>query len=1237
MPGISLKKITTFRFYKVILGILLALGLIACLVGALLVALPSIISSDWARSQVAARISQATGTDARLDDLSFSWGEGLRLQGLHIGTGELADTSFLASLNALHVDLGYWPLLRGELHLALELQGLRLRVPQGPPAEPKPPAQPLPQTLRGLFATLREGLGPRDFTADAHLRIDMSDMDLRLETGPDGKALELHHISFFVESKGLAAAPVQIKAGLNIAVDAAPPIPVRFTATIAGLKDAAGRLTPAQAIVDANLDGPGLELAATGSLAKTLALNVQATPDKLLSAVRPLVPSDLPQIDGALSLALTLAQPEQHRLDLGLELSAAALRAHGGSLGSAETGPFTLTLKQNAALDLAAETASLPGSLVLAPGSRATWRAALEGVAKGAPRVSVNVTDALLNLGGLIPALGAFMPPGLGIGQAELALNGLEVSASLPEAQEQLDVSATLHSLAFSAARLNKGDAASRKASQLSLGRLDLRLDESSLTLSKAGKGQAQASLVLTMDDLRLAGTPPVSVRQLRLPRLLLRADALRVDPASLYGVSGQTTLDLDAEATGIEAKGKAALPTLAASMRLHAQLPAEKSASATLESLNIDAPVVRLPQPGKKPLESPLSLRVSAESVTLAGPGSAPTLRGLQLALDLGQALRCEAQASLDGQSGRELRSQGTLRLNAAQTLALGSAFAPRQAKASGGVALDWRLAATLPSPPPASAKAEPSPKTLKQQLKELAPLHELEAVLRLDALSLDWPLPAPEGKLPPKGKTEILQLRGVSTPRPLRLNVTNGAEDARLAGSVSFGPLDSLPGVGKLSRPLHGLLTLNAAQQQARSVQLSQMLRLDGLETDQNLTLTLDKLDTVLDRDKDRLAAALELLDGSFSFSLATGLDALPSGAAAKGLTGSGRLMAGAEGRLVGGRSLALSAHVSSPGLELRLGPDLGISGLTSSLHVARRYRLTSGLRCPATREASTLPLSEQVFDLFPAHGQPAYGGGEALGQLLRTDSARATAGALGFARLTRSTGGTSLDIRDFEVRLDDSGPVPGLRSFRAGLLGGNILGSAHIAKASGAYSLNADLAFTGIDPGRLLPDKTPRDLGDQAEAAGRVTLSLPITPNPEELLRRLSLRADITKVGPRTLERMLYALDPEEQNETIVQQRRLMGMGYPRNLRVSAAYGNLSLSGAVEVKGFRLDLPPVDRLGIANLPIKNQLTKPLAAVPGLIKLLDAASGSLICRDPADAPGELRVVEPASQGAFR
>ncbi len=1246
------------RTRKVLSRIALALALLLCLAGGLLLALPSLLSSDWSRGRAQALLAESTGRPAQLRQLRFSWADGLRVQDVRLGEGQLDDARFLASLQDLHLNFELLPLLRGDLRLTLALRGLQLRVPQASP--PAQPPKPLPDALREFFAALRNALAPLPLAQDAHLNIDLTDMTVRLEAAPDEKqagagALELRHMELHLAAQGLQSAPVTLQAALELApleanrADAplnAQPVPLRLNASLSKIKDASGRVNPAQAELSASLDTPGLELDMAGSLVTTLKANLRAKPGQLLNTLRPLLPAPQPELDGSLALGLTLAlaksdQNTAGQLELTLVCKAEGLGLRGGPLGVKAAGPFTFSLTQQAAFDLQAETVRLPGSLTLAPGGNAHWTASVLGIAEGAPRVNLSLTDTRLALGGQLPALRAFLPQGLSLGQVEVSLQSLELASTLPGPGERPEISASVRGLACSADKIKRRAG----GKSLSLEHALLRLDAASLSLPAAAPGRAEASLAAELRGLRQTGPQPLAVRAITLPPLALQIQNLRQDPAALYGLACTAALELQAQAEGIEAKGKIELPTLGAALNVQAELPAAKAVNIALKALDLNAPRLRLPQPGKKALELPLTLHASAPGITLSGPGLAPSFSELSFSLDLGKALRSAGQASLNGPNGRELRTRGALTLDAhdALVLATAAALAPPQAKATGSLNLDWNLDATLPAPAPHAAAAANAgvTKKLSQSLKELAFVRQAGAVLSLKGVSLDWPQKHAPGKT-----AQTLRLRGLSTPRPLRLTSRDGLAEASLAGSLAFGPMDALPGVGKLARPLRGLLSLNAAQQGGRSAQISQVLHLDGLNLDQNLTLTLDKLDTVLDRDQDRLAAVLELVDGSISFNMTTGLDALPASAAAKGIGGSGRLEAGAEARLSGGRSLWLSARLVSPGLNLHVGPELSAEAFTSSLRVSRRFRLSRGLLCPGAQAEAALPLSEQVFDLAPGLSpQRTAPSAEALGQLLRDDRTNVsgaatgvmTGGTVSLGRLKTRQGGLPLDLRDLELRLDDSGPVPGLRSFRAGLLGGDIMGSANVRKTSGQYSLNAELAFTGIDPSRLLPDKAPRDQGEQAEASGRLSLTLPLTADPQELLQRLSLRADFTKIGPRTLERMLYALDPQEQNETIVQQRRLMDIGYPRHLRVQAAYGNLSLSGAVDVKGFQLDLPPVDRLGIANLPLGAQLAKPLAAVPGLIKILDAASGTVICRDPAGPPGALRVVVPASQGASK
>jgi hypothetical protein len=1251
------KKKRRKRALKILYRILLALGLALALCAALMLSLPALLSSDFVRARAVQELAKATGKPARLDALSFSWGDGLRLRGLAIGRvgadgqGRLDDPDFLASLKTLHADIGILAALRGDIRLAVELDGLRLHLPP----RPEPPEKPLADALRELFATLNAGLKPAPLKLDAHGKLELADMAVRLEPKPGGKAVELRGMSLRLDAPGLRSAPLSIAAALDVYADQRLAAPVRLEASVSGLLDASGRMVPAQAALTAKAQAPGVDLAASGSLAKTLKIDLRARLREALAPARALSPKPLPpalaDLDGNVALGLTLALPGADKLNAGLLVFADALRTTAGQAGGKGLGPLSFSLLQEAELDLAAQTVRLPGSFEMKPGSEAKWTAQITGLDGRTPRVTLSVKPLRLDLASLA-TLGGALPPGLRLGTASLEAAGIDVAADIPAPGQTPGIEARVSGLDISARDIARRDA----SGEVRLAGANLRLDSAVANLPAAAPGSAEAGLSLRLESLRQTPSKPGSkpdakpmlVRALTLPRLSLRADGLAHSAAALFGMVGKAEAELEAKAEGVEVAGAAQAPDIAAHMRLRAELPAAKSADLNLESFELSAPVVRVPAPGKKAVEAPLTLRANAPEIRLSQSpsGLVPSVRGLRADLDLGAALRANVEASLGGSAGRDLNTSGRASIDTGRLLALAAAFAPRQAKASGAASVEWKLAAALPAAAPAasttvstaSAKtaAAPTPKKLSQTVKELAFISEAEAVLRLDNLSLDWPLAAKPGAQP-----EVLRLRGLATPRPLRLSTRGGARESSLAGTLAFGPLDSLPGAGRLDRPLRGLVTVNAAQQGARSVQLSEVLHLDGFELDQNLTLTLDKLDQVLDRD-DRLTAALELLDARATFSLSAGnlASALPAkaGKGGQAVSGKGRLEAGAEVRLSGGRSLAVSARLLSPGLDLALGPDASITGLTSNVRFARRYSLAKGLACPGDDDAQAAPLSEQVFDLFPA-AQAAPPQDEALGRLLRAGNAAAPGapgGVFGLKRLKLKSGGLPLDVHDIELRLDDSGPVPGLRSFRAGLLGGNVLGSAMVRKDAGRYSLDLDMAFTGIDPGRLFPAKTPRDAAAQAETSGRVRLLAPITADAETLLQRLDFRADITKIGPRTLERMLYALDPEEQNETIVQQRRLMGIGYPRYLRVAAAYGNLSVSGAVDVKGFQLDLPPVDRLAIANLPLRKQLAKPLSSVPALLKALDAASGARICRNPSGGADALRVVQSAAtQGA--
>lgn len=1204
--------------------LLFFLAAIAALLVAVVLAIPAMVSSDWARNKVEQALSASTGKDATVRQLSFGWSEGLNVGGLNVGQGGLDDEAFLCSLETLSVKFDFLKALRKDMHLTVSVSGLRLRQivePTPPHAEPQPTElpKPLPKLLRDSLSALRQGLKPSPRSGDAHILVDVSDIEARLIFVADNSTLDIRDVTFRLSVPGLANGPVRLNAGFKTLLNGKELAPLKLEALLEGLVDETGQLNPAQARLKANAEAPGVALLALGSVGKGFKTDLRVDLRKLAPLLKPFVGSALPDVSGALAIGLTAAQPDTDHLNLGLVAFVDSLRAAGGPLGPKSAGPFAMNLLQEASVDLKTGAIQLPGKLRLLNKSTADWQGEVTGLNESQPKLNLNVHPIHLQLDELMNAARAWIPPGISIAAATLDIQSMVLQAALPtNAGGKLQALASLKDLNLEAKNVTRTSGQER----LSIARSQLVLETAQVELPGKAPGQLSAKAMVTVEGLRQQGKTPVSVKRMALTHLAARVDGLAQDSAGLFGVLGAAALDITGEVQGIDIPKMAQVPSLKHTVTLRADLPATKSATARLEALTLDAPRLRVLLPGKRPVDTPLALHLSVPDISLSD--SSPMEVGIadaKLTLELGQALRLLTTSSMQGKA---VRSSGTMTLDVQRLLALATPLLPSKAQGSGGVALDWKLSAVLPQP----QGPVQQPVKLSKTLARLDFLKELEAVLTLTDVNLDWPkagtAQAGGGK-----PGDVLRLRSLSTPKPLRVNTSGGLRESSLRGSLAFGPLDELPGVGALAKPLRGLVTVNAAQQGLRSLQLSEILHTDGLELDQSLNIALDRLDQVLDRDKDRFAAILEHVDGTISFAAKTGLATLSAQAgkaqAAQKLSGKGNLEAGFDAKLSSGRSLALSARLLSPGLDLNLGPNLAISGLTSSLRLNKRYALQPGLRCAGPSHEVLQPLSEQVFDLFPSSTPSSnFADDDNAVAHARLSEFQAGGGSLGFSRMKLKSGSLPLALHDVFLRLDTSGPLPALRSFRAGLLGGNMLGSLQVKGARGDYALAADLSFTGIDPSRFFPGKAAKDLGDKAETAGRVSVTLPLTPDAEALLQRIGLRADITKIGPRTLERMLYALDPDEQNETIVQQRRLMDIGYPRFVNLGLAYGNLSLSGAVEVKGFQLDLPRIDRLPVGNLPIGTQLRKALAPMPKLIKTLDAVSSNSLCRDPA---GSLKV----------
>jgi hypothetical protein len=137
--------------------------------------------------------------------------------------------------------------------------------------------------------------------------------------------------------------------------------------------------------------------------------------------------------------------------------------------------------------------------------------------------------------------------------------------------------------------------------------------------------------------------------------------------------------------------------------------------------------------------------------------------------------------------------------------------------------------------------------------------------------------------------------------------------------------------------------------------------------------------------------------------------------------------------------------------------------------------------------------------------------------------------------------------------------------------------------------------------------------------------MTFDAPLVAKERELLEGVRMRLNLRKIGPDTLERALFGLDPYERNEQLVAQRKMLRHGTLKRLSASTLDGALSLDGEVRVKGVDMALPRVERIRLAEMSVKKQMARTVAGISALRGVLDLVRADTLLVGPK---GEISLV---------
>ncbi len=461
-------------------------------------------------------------------------------------------------------------------------------------------------------------------------------------------------------------------------------------------------------------------------------------------------------------------------------------------------------------------------------------------------------------------------------------------------------------------------------------------------------------------------------------------------------------------------------------------------------------------------------------------------------------------------------------------------------------------------------------------------------------------------------------IELKGLRLTEPFVLDVAPQGEAITADGGLAIADIHGVPGLEDESLPL--TFRLGTTLEDFHSLNLEQHVQLAPLDIRYVSKLHILDFSQLVDSFiADGLSGVLQKGNLEFNSRLA----AQPEGAlpGTRHVSLSGSILGTVSVRLEGGRSLAVDCRAKADQVQASLNDSLSVESLKGDYSFARTYRIAgSGSEekadLPAARTFDAQELSRSVLqeerrqesvadDLFARRVLRDLRGREQGNRTLRCQ------------RLYWAGPPVPVTMRSLEMQVHEEGGIPSVEFFQAGVMGGSVQGGVFITSHGSEnerYAMSVRTAFTGLDADELLPRDVKRLQGEDTELSGQLAVDLPLSESPTRMLELTRVRLDLTHIGTRTLERLLRSLDPHEANRTIVEQRKFLRMGTPRNVRLRIANGNLSLSGEVVALGMRLDLPRLTRFNLAGLPVHDMMEKRLASIGPVVRILNLLTADVL-----------------------
>ena len=1209
MPSKSPRK----RLPRLLLKILLVFSgflVLVLIMAALTVAfLPRIVSTDKARQLITDNLSQSLNHPVQIRGIDWTWTSGLKLSDINIPEEKNGTGKSLINISQAHLEIDVLNLFKGRLdfsfliknpaiHLVRDKKG-RLNIVEAfagsddgekkskpesaTPPEPEKPTEPfkLPLDIRTDIHLADIYISYQDHQAGQHYRIKNGDIRLKAPALVDQPVAASIDADIFVNDQKIPHAAINAK--------------------LHRLFDASRRMQLDQVAAQIDADLPGAAIHLKGDMAAT-GIQSKASVDleALASAASPLLPELFKGSDmkGKIDFKAEAAQAHPDIIRFDAVLAGEDISLTGKILTGKRLGPGNMQVAAAGQIDLKKFDLKLDRSEIkLLKNSRLVCRGRMTDLKHASKGVDLTMAPVHIDLQEIAAFGKDYLPPQLVLGQAsgdkqELSIEKIHLKGRIPAGQASVNIKA--FNLCASDMGYQTNPASGKGVRVKDAG---IKLPSVSATLNDLMPSSAEINAAIRIGHLAYeADKTSMTMREFALDSLHAAADQIRIEENSPFGVSGNYAFSNTMKMNSFEIKNLLALTGTRQSLDANLAVAPGGQAAGTIGRLSIEIPGLNLKNIGHEIPETRAGLDLSLADLRLNDMETLDLdIKGLALGVDVGRMLALDFTADAEQTGKKQFNAHISSDIDLARIMS-GLKLQDRlHMDAAGNAKLTIQMAGRRPTP---------------QELEHLKTFKVSENLDFLDHCRINLTLA--DGEMDYKiDETSRVAINGMSGTPLLSYALSGKNAAGKVSSQIKIHGISDLMGV-QPEKPVAGEMTLDIGHRGLDRFNGTQRLQIEPGLIDQSIELALEGVAPALAAETPY--GFFRQISGQAAVSVKIQESQALKELAVPGLNDiviSGAISSDVNIQKLPEDTLGANVRLNIQDFSTEM-PDLfAFTGINGNIILSKVVKITPKPSM-AKGDATGTWLSQQVMQGSGAYPMTGPSGSSAFSSDMSSTRPDYTGPGRGLSLQSGKIRADGLPIRigPSRIAIGLSQGLPAIESIKLDVLGGTLLGDLLINQQADGYFLETRINFTGLDPASIFPEAASGIKGGASEISGALYANVPVARKMENLLENSEIRIEFRKIGSRALERLLYALDPYENNEAIVSQRRLLRMGSPKEIQISIKDGFLSLTGEILVKSVPISIPPLQRLNFAQLPGIKSYASGLSVMEPIIKALDMAA---------------------------